>query len=225
MAIETKPSSPESIPSVTAISHGSSNESDDDDDDDYHHHYQDNASPRRALFPQSKGIVENLDQLVEDKKRTFVENLDKVVQDKKRLFGSDISITSSDVTVVASWNLSPKNTQDQEEWDGSDKEDDDDDDAVSIQQETQREPRILLEDPEEQPVSCNGALSLTPKQLAEMFLVFEGAHLSLCFDRPFIFEEVGRVNFDNFFECNTFLFERFSPWLPIVATRTCHMSP
>jgi hypothetical protein len=139
--------SPESVPSVAEISQASSN------DTDY---------VSRVLFQnqESESIV------VEE----VVENMQKLEEreeqgDHGQVYGSDISITSSEMTVVASWNLSPttedKNKSSQEE--------------AAAAAAADEPPIMLVEDPEEDAPSCNGALNLTPRQLAEMFLVFEGA--------------------------------------------------
>lgn len=126
----------ESAPALAEISQVSSTDSEDD-------------VIKRTLFidetplmTNQLGVVENIQQL-----------------EDKPVYGSEISITSSDATVVASWNLSA-------EIGGSDCE--------GYNDESHQE--ILFEEPPEEHIgSCNGGLSVTPKQLAEMFLLFNGA--------------------------------------------------
>ena len=85
---------------------------------------------------------------------------------------SEVSVASSDETVVASWNLSPSDS-------GGTLNDDEESVNVGFAEdafkETDSEPIFMEEAPEEDTSSCNGALRLTPSQVAEIFLVFESA--------------------------------------------------
>ena len=162
-----KSGTPDSIPSVAAVSHASSNDSVDD-----------SSNVARALFAMyhEPYIVENMQKLTGE--------------EGQEVYGSEISITSSDATVLT-WNLTPQMT--------SEEQDDDDDDSIIDNEENQQQTRYVedhqqtmfveanqrpifveanqptmhVEEPEETQPSCN--VSLTPKQLAEIFFAFEGA--------------------------------------------------
>jgi hypothetical protein len=149
--------SPQSVPSLAETSFASSQEGDD---------------VTRALFvndeskPFPKEVVENIQKISED----HVE---------RQVYGTDISITSSETTAIATWNLSPENASDDLVNDGRF--------PVVVQEPSilgdrehttntnNRQSPIIIEVPPEESPSCNGALSLTPRQLAEIFLAFEGA--------------------------------------------------
>ena len=141
--IEVKtPESPQ--PALAEISQVSSTDDSDDDDDIVKRTLVVDESP---LMTNQLGVVENIQQLDKD----------------KPVFGSEISMTSSDATVVASWNLSP----DMDEIE---------DDNI-YENKSHQKPEVYIEEPpEEQHIgSCNGGLNLTPKQLAEMLFFFDGA--------------------------------------------------
>jgi hypothetical protein len=161
--------SPDSVPSLAETSYASSQqqlEYDEDDDD----------LVARALFINDEGEEVTL-------RNNIVENIFKLSQDRdesREVYGSGgISITSSETTVIPIWNLSPpKNVSE----DGSfptakkeaptptpPKEDESSSKAAAS-------PLIFEEPPKESP-SCNGALSLTPRQLAEIFMAFEARHI------------------------------------------------
>jgi hypothetical protein len=165
-----KSGTPDSIPSVAAVSHASSNDSVDESN-----------NVARALFAMyhEPYVVENMQKLTEE--------------EGQEVYGSEISITSSDATVVT-WNLTPQRTSEEQ-----DDDDDDDDDSIIDNEENQqqtryveeheqtmfveanqqpvfveaKQPTMHFEEPEETQPSCN--VSLTPKQMAEIFFAFEGA--------------------------------------------------
>jgi hypothetical protein len=172
-----KAGTPDSMPSVAETSYASSNDS-----------AYDNNVPR-ALFAMyhEPYVVENMQKLTEE-------------QGQEQVYGSEISITSSEATVVT-WNLTRKST--------SEEQNDDDDHSIIDNEENQQQtrhvegrqqnnmlveenqqtmfvaanqqpmpvdvdqPTMHVEEPEETQPSCN--VNLTPKQLAEIFFAFEGA--------------------------------------------------
>ena len=110
--------------------------------------------------------------------REVVENIQKVSEDneEREVYGSDISITSSETTAVATWNLSIKDDTIETVNDGRFPvfEEPSFDDFKPILNTNTRKPPVIIEEPPEEPTGCNGALNLTPKQLADIFLAFEG---------------------------------------------------
>jgi uncharacterized coiled-coil protein SlyX len=155
-----KSDSPESVPSMAETSMAS------DDGDDV----------ARALFviDESHEVVENIQKLSED------------CAEDREVYGSEISITSSETTIVTSWNLSPQDPS--EEHDGRfptvfevpryrDARTPAKEVIASYDKENNathnRKSPTIVEEPPEEAASCNGALSLTPRQLADIFLAFE----------------------------------------------------
>jgi hypothetical protein len=165
--------SPDSVPSLAETSYASSQQQqpeyeEDDDDDDL---------VARALFINDEGEEVSL-------RNNIVENIFKLSQDRdesREVYGSgSISITSSETTVIPTWNLSPpKNIYDEGSFPTAKKvvptptppkEDESSSKAAAASP-------LVFEEPPKESLSCNGALSLTPRQLAEIFMAFEARHI------------------------------------------------
>jgi hypothetical protein len=114
---------------------------------------------------------------VEESSTVYVEeSLQNFLERSKDYSESGPSIASSDVTVVATKNL----TGDTFDLLGNtgipEKEVKNQDDHVKVTEtKSKRRENIVLEEPEASLPSCSSALSLTPKQLSEIFFAFEGA--------------------------------------------------
>jgi len=153
--VDKKGDSPQSIPSLAETSFASSHEGD---------------GVSRALFvnseskPFPKAVVENIEKLSED------------IGQEVSAYGSDISITSSETTAVVTRNLTLKDTNDAEE-DGQFTTLSKDCHAkqTNVPSESSNQAMVVYEEPPEESRTCISALSLTPKQLAEIFLSFERA--------------------------------------------------
>ena len=142
--------------------------------------------------PESEDIRTVTRTLFSDKASTVrvakdvVENIEEIA-DRDCQFECGVSTTSSDMTVVANRNLSAKTyiSETEETYlpsilNGRNDEDDGNDDGVGLfpAKEYSRgltPNRLVFEDPPEATTACNNPLSLTPKQLADIFLAFEGA--------------------------------------------------
>ena len=159
--------SPDSIPSVAATSVSSSL-----------YDSGENFAPRR-LFISEDGSTAAIP----------MENLCVVSsgEGKEVAYGSEASFTSSETTVVASRNLSVLDSEEEggyfptiQSTGTPVRVDLPSNDTRSTPFDIfdaprgQRSPEMVEEDPPEQVASCNGALSLTPRQLAEIFVAFQG---------------------------------------------------